>query len=96
MKVAVINTRYCFFCPACDTIHELDEKWQFNQDCEKPTFYPSIKVSWKQWDSDFKTHVQKICHSYVTDGKIRYLSDCTHSKAGQTVELPELKEKDLL
>lgn len=31
-----------------------------------------------------------ICHSFVTDGKIQFLSDCSHSLAGQTVELPEI------
>jgi hypothetical protein len=31
-----------------------------------------------------------ICHSHITDGKIQFLSDCTHALAGQTVELPEL------
>lgn len=30
-----------------------------------------------------------ICHSYVTDGRIQFLSDCTHELAGQTVELPD-------
>lgn len=28
-----------------------------------------------------------ICHSYITDGKIRYLNDCTHHLKGKTVEL---------
>ncbi len=31
-----------------------------------------------------------ICHSFVRDGKIQFLSDCTHELAGQTVELPEV------
>lgn len=30
-----------------------------------------------------------ICHSFVTDGRIQFLSDCTHSLAGQTVDLPD-------
>lgn len=30
------------------------------------------------------------CHSFVKDGKIQFLSDCSHSLAGQTVELPEI------
>jgi hypothetical protein len=30
-----------------------------------------------------------VCHSFVTDGRIQYLSDCTHALAGQTVDLPE-------
>lgn len=29
------------------------------------------------------------CHSFVRDGRIQFLSDCTHSLAGQTVDLPE-------
>lgn len=33
--------------------------------------------------------VPSICHSFVTDGRIQFLGDCTHSLAGQTVDLPE-------
>ena len=29
------------------------------------------------------------CHSFVRDGRIEFLSDCTHALAGQTVELPD-------
>lgn len=29
-----------------------------------------------------------VCHSFVTDGQIQFLSDCTHELAGQTVPLP--------
>lgn len=28
-----------------------------------------------------------VCHSFVTDGKIQYLGDCTHELAGKTVDL---------
>jgi hypothetical protein len=28
-----------------------------------------------------------VCHSFVKDGNIQFLSDCTHSLAGQTVPL---------
>lgn len=31
----------------------------------------------------------QICHSFVTDGKIQFLNDCSHELAGQTVDLPE-------
>lgn len=34
-----------------------------------------------------------ICHTYVTDGKIRYLDDCTHELAGQTIDMPEPPEE---
>lgn len=32
------------------------------------------------------------CHSFVTDGQIRFLSDCSHSLAGKTVPLPDFTE----
>lgn len=34
--------------------------------------------------SGFQCH---RCHSIVTDGKVQFLSDCTHALAGQTVQL---------
>jgi hypothetical protein len=30
-----------------------------------------------------------VCHSFVTDGNIQFLSDCTHDLKGQTVALEE-------
>lgn len=36
----------------------------------------------------------RLCHSYVTDGKIQFLSDSTHSLSGQTVNLPNWRDPD--
>jgi len=36
--------------------------------------------------------ISTVCHSFVTDGRIQYLGDCTHALAGQTVDLPDWKE----
>ena len=33
-----------------------------------------------------------VCHSFVTDGRIRFLGDCTHALKGQTVPIPEWPE----
>ena len=30
-----------------------------------------------------------VCHSFVTNGQIQFLGDCTHALAGQTVALPK-------
>lgn len=30
-----------------------------------------------------------LCHSWITDGKIQFLDDCTHALVGQTVNLPD-------
>jgi hypothetical protein len=36
----------------------------------------------------FASRFGKVCHSFVTDGRIQYLGDCTHALVGQTVDLP--------
>lgn len=33
-----------------------------------------------------------VCHSFVTDGRIQFLGDCTHELAGQTVEIPDWED----
>ena len=33
------------------------------------------------------------CHSFVTDGRIQYLDDCTHELRGQTIDLPDIKKE---
>lgn len=37
----------------------------------------------------FASRFGKVCHSFVTDGRIQYLGDCTHNLANQTVDLPD-------
>lgn len=32
--------------------------------------------------------VATVCHSFVKAGRMEFLGDCTHSMAGQTVEIP--------
>lgn len=71
--------RYGFFCPGCNCSHSFNDSWQFNGDFNNPTISPSILVTG-----------EKRCHSFVKDGKIKFLSDCDHELKGQTVDLPEL------
>jgi len=33
----------------------------------------------------------EMCHSFVENGQIRFLDDCSHALAGQTVDLPEIE-----
>jgi len=35
--------------------------------------------------------LKDICHSFIKNGMIQYLGDCTHKLAGQTVELPDIE-----
>lgn len=89
-----------FWCPGCEDSHGINTNtWTWNGDLERPTFTPSVLVSGVQWgpaDDFFKpTHRgispggATVCHSFVTDGRIQFLGDCTHELAGQTVDLPE-------
>lgn len=62
--------------------------WGFNGDFEHPTFTPSVN-SWWGGEHDIPLH---RCHTFITDGRIQFLGDCTHALANQTVELPEIPE----
>jgi len=76
---------YAIQCPACNTWHMVDDRWTFNGDYEKPTFQPSINVN-------ANTPQDVHCHSYITDGKIKFLSDCGHAMANMVVDLPDMEE----
>lgn len=93
------DERYAsIWCPGCNSPHTLRLRepkgkrpsWTFNGDAEKPTFKPSVLVNRKgpHHAKSFAT-----CHSFITDGQIRFLSDSTHDLAGQTVDLPEYPEE---
>lgn len=76
--------------------------WGFNGDGDAPTFTPSVLVGGLQtakdengaWNGDYVRDaagdpLPRVCHSFVTDGRIKFLGDCTHALAGQTVDLPD-------
>lgn len=92
------STIVTFWCPGCEEYHQIDTaKWEFNGDFEKPTFSPSYltwldpnpeanterKPEWEKFRLGFR------CHSFIKEGKIEFLSDCTHKLAGQTVDMTE-------
>lgn len=72
--------------------------WGYNGNPHAPTFTPSILVRGTQrlthdevariMAGEEIQPVPLVCHSFVTDGQIQFLGDCTHSLAGQTVPLP--------
>lgn len=99
--------RVLFWCPGCEDVHAIHTRaggWTWNGDAEHPTFSPSVLYNGVQWgpaDEFFKPNHRGIppggsivCHSFVTDGRIQFLGDCTHILAGQTVDLPEWPHGD--
>jgi len=71
-----------------------DGRWIFNSNYYNPTFSPSINETFgKEGQSyeDFKKDPNpRRNHVFIRNGKIEYLSDCTHELAGQVVDIPEL------
>lgn len=80
-------------CPACGNGHKFERgRWTFNGDLNKPTFAPSMLVRCNPPDHpNYQPQAKSsVCHSFVRDGRIEFLGDCTHAMAGQTVELPDV------
>lgn len=76
-------------------------QWGWNGSLSSPTFTPSIQIKtghytgggcWCEYDKahpdDKSGFTCGICHSFVRDGRIEFLSDCTHALAGTTVDIP--------
>jgi len=85
-----------FWCPGCDGAHQVrvgegtGPRWGYNGNPDAPTFTPSILV--RMGDPDNPGRDLMRCHSFVRDGQIQFLSDCTHALAGQTVPIPPFDE----
>lgn len=87
-----------WWCPGCDGAHHIKHgegagpRWGWNGDAEKPTFTPSVLVTYQanpKASDEFKEwRTERICHSFVVDGAMQFLGDCTHALAGKTVPIP--------
>ena len=104
-KVEIHKGAVWFICPGCGQHkripfspeawagqHEPGNRplWTFNGDADKPTLSPSILGQWTEGEA----RAPVVCHSFVRDGKIEFLSDCTHALAGKIVDLPDLQETE--
>lgn len=79
--------------------------WTFNGDLDRPTLSPSLLVRTghhitgqppeencrhcKDAKEDGHPTFCGICHSFIRDGKMEFLGDCTHKLSGQTVEIED-------
>ena len=103
IKIGNTKGQFMFLCPGCNMYHSVmtveegygHPIWTFNGDVDQPTVNPSLLVRYPANPNaieEFKDWRQeRVCHSFITEGKIQFLSDCTHELAGQTVEIPEFE-----
>lgn len=97
-------TFYCPGCRCMHGVWIAGEMvWTWNGDMVRPTFSPSILIRQPTWTPPVtpenleqwklnpwpQTQVEHCCHSFVKDGMIQFLGDCTHDHAGKTVPLPK-------
>lgn len=85
-KLRRTKTGILHWCPACNETHHYttdgSRGWTFNGDAEKPSFSPSMKITWGR-------PPETCCHYFLTDGVIHYCADSTHNQAGKSVPLPD-------
>jgi Family of unknown function (DUF6527) len=65
--------------------------WTWNGSIDAPTINPSILTNWQAGDGDGNPAPDIVCHSFVNNGMVEFLPDCTHSLAGQTVPLLDVE-----
>lgn len=79
---------YLFYCPGCKCDHGLwtsnkngnNVIWKFNGDLNKPTVTPSLLI---------KHGKNIVCHLFIKEGMLKYLHDCSHELAGETIEMED-------
>ena len=81
-------------CPACGFEHSFsvdleghgrhtgNDVWTFDGDYGNPTFSPSMLSNRDKVDEH-----HPLCHSFLEDGAWRFLGDCSHEMAGQSVPM---------
>lgn len=81
---------YRFYCPGCECSHWFRDdtpRWQFDGNMDSPNVKPSLLTTGGE-DPNYR------CHLFITNGQIQYLNDCSHSLAGQTIDLPNLHDEE--
>jgi len=83
------GTKLIFWCPGCRCCHGVDIRtdgkrpsWTWNGDKNNPTIAPSVLVF-----NVIKGKRRTVCHLFVREGQIQYLTDCQHKYNGKTIPM---------
>lgn len=103
-KLRRVEGGFAHWCPACEEVHILPDRWQFDGNLENPTFQPSFRHTGLRmvyvggkWTGEWVRNangnvISRVCHYNLTAGQLQYCADSTHGLAGRTVPLPLLPE----
>jgi hypothetical protein len=92
-----------YWCQGCESLHQIwyeggvpGRNWGWDGNVDAPTFTPSVLVTYPanpDADEDFKEwRTERRCHTFITNGQVQFLGDCTQALAGQTLPLPDLPD----
>lgn len=87
-KAELMGEHLWFWCQGCQSPHRVGvgaRGWSWNGSLEAPTLSPSVLVRWEQGEA----YTPVRCHTWIRDGEVQFLADCTHALAGQTLPLEE-------
>ena len=59
--------------------------WSWNGETESVTIKPSVRTSGEDENG------KHVCHSFINDGKVIFLDDCSHELKGQTLDLLDVE-----
>lgn len=93
-KAALANDdTLMWHCPGCEGSHGVPVRgpkaWGWNESLDAPTLTPSVLV---YSHPRYEEPDQPRCHTFIRDGQIQFLDDCTHKLAGQTVPMPDWED----
>jgi len=102
-KIAKVSNReheYLFNCPGCKNWHRFHSggveapnkpQWEFDGNMDKPTLSPSYLTWHGGTGADGKWNDRHyVCHSFIKNGMIQFLGDCTHELKNKTIELLDI------
>lgn len=78
-----LGNRHYYWCPGCDDLHAImcgrpqgvaGPNWTWDGNMTHPTYSPSQLTSYGKSG--------KRCHTFIRQGIIEFLGDCTHDKKG--------------
>lgn len=92
-----VRRSHYYWCPGCNCLHSVTIRpdvndrgagWTFEGTLERPTYQPSQLTRWEHGEE----RTPHVCHTFIREGMIQFLSDCTHALANHTVPMVPLPD----